>query len=253
MTIWVLLRGLMRESRHWGEFPIRFKEAVACEAVVPLDFPGNGRLHHLKSPSRVTEMVDSVRAQLLDLGHLPPYCVLAQSLGAMVSVAWNERFPGEIEKLVLINTSLAPFNPFYHRLRPENYPGLIWTMLFGSMANRERLILDVTSNLRRLENGQTVLMQWIGYSVQAPVARKNILRQLLAAATFRAKVNKPSIPVLLLASEHDRLVDVKCSHALAKFWDCPILMHPAAGHDLPLDDAEWVLHQCVQWQPRRNR
>ncbi len=248
MTTWVLLRGLMRESRHWGEFPQLFKHAVDCEAVVSLDFPGNGRLHDQKSPNSVAEMVNSVRKQLFDLGFTPPYGVLALSLGAMVSVAWNERFPGEIDKLVLINTSLAPFSPAYHRLRPENYPRLLWTLLVGDPLQREKLILDITSNLHRGEDALAILRLWVDYSNQHPVARKNILRQLFAAATFRARRDKPGIPLLLLVSEHDKLVNAKCSLALAKIWDCPVKIHPAAGHDLTLDDADWVVQQAMKWQ-----
>lgn len=247
MTTWVLLRGLMRESRHWGEFPLLFKEAVNSDGVVLLDFPGNGSLYHQPSASRVPQMVDSVRAQLSEFGYMPPYSVLALSLGAMVSVAWNERFPGEIEQLVLINTSLAPFSPVYHRLRPENYPRLIWTLLLGARPQRERLILEITSNLLGRDSVQTVLRQWIAYSERYPVTRKNIFRQLLAAATFRAKLENPGIPILLLASEKDRLVNAKCSLVLAELWDCSVTMHSTAGHDLPLDDPVWVVQQCNRW------
>jgi len=31
MTTWVLLRGLMREARHWGEFPMLFQNAMSAQ------------------------------------------------------------------------------------------------------------------------------------------------------------------------------------------------------------------------------
>jgi hypothetical protein len=52
----------------------------------------------------------------------------------------------------------------------------------------------------------------------------------------------------LLAGQQDNLVNVKCSLALAKRWNCAIQVHPNAGHDLPLDDEEWVSSQINQWQ-----
>jgi len=49
--------------------------------------------------------------------------------------------------------------------------------------------------------------------------------------------------VLVLTSAHDGLVDTRCSLALARAWRCDIESHPWAGHDLPLDDAAWVIDQ----------
>ena len=68
MTTWVLLRGLMRETRHWGEFPALFQAAVAAQQVVTLDWPGNGSLHEENSASNVAEMAEHCRMQLRQLG-----------------------------------------------------------------------------------------------------------------------------------------------------------------------------------------
>jgi pimeloyl-ACP methyl ester carboxylesterase len=248
MTTWVLLRGLMREARHWGEFPLRFQDEVDAQIVVSPDFPGNGSLHLQTSPSSVAEMADDCREQLRQLGYAPPYCVLALSLGAMVAVEWSARYPDEIQKMVLINTSLAPFNPFYHRLRPANYPSLLGFLVFSSAAQRERLILRITSKLIRTPQEQTALLnEWVGYALDCPVTRANILHQLRAAILYRAAQTAPCVPVLLLGGQKDQLVNVKCSLALAQRWGCPIRLHPTAGHDLPLDDPAWVARQVREW------
>lgn len=248
MTTWVLLRGLMREVRHWGDFPQLFQDVVGAQRLVTLDFPGNGSLHTQESVASVTEMAQHIRAQLEQQGCKPPYAVLALSLGAMVAVEWGATHPDEIERMVLINTSLAPHNPFYHRLRPANYPALMGTLLYGSVASRERLILRITSNLSRTEQQRATLSrQWTDYALEHPVSRANILRQLRAALAYRAAPSAPPSPVLLLAGEQDRLVDVRCSLALAQQWACPIRLHPTAGHDLPLDDGLWVTQQIREW------
>jgi pimeloyl-ACP methyl ester carboxylesterase len=246
MSTWVLLRGLMRESRHWGEFPVLFQNAMDCQNVVTLDFPGNGCLHAQTSACSIEEMVNYARSQLQILGYPPPYRLLAISLGAMVAVAWGERYADDLEKMVLINTSLAPLNPFYYRLRPRNYPALT-LLLYGSAARRENLILKLTSARSRTENLQAILEQWIAYAQQYPITRTNILRQLKAALSFRAGPTTPCVPVLLLAGQQDQLVNVKCSLALAQHWGCAIRLHPAAGHDLPLDDSLWVIFQVKEW------
>jgi pimeloyl-ACP methyl ester carboxylesterase len=166
----------------------------------------------------------------------------------MVAVEWSARYADEIERMVLINTSLAPFNPFYHRLRPANYLRLLGFLVFSSTAQRERLILRITSRLNRTQQEQAALLdKWVGYAVDSPVTRQNILRQLQAAITYRAAQTAPAVPVLLLGGQQDQLVNVKCSLALAQRWGCPIRLHPAAGHDLPLDDPVWVAQQVREW------
>ncbi|MES2049074.1 MAG: alpha/beta hydrolase [Pseudomonadota bacterium] len=247
MTTWVLLRGLMRESRHWGEFPAQFHAAMPAQDIVTIDFPGNGQLHAETSLNRVADMAQHCRAQLMQSGHTPPYRVLALSLGAMVAVAWAERYPDELEKLVLINTSVAPHNPFYQRLRPANYPALFRCLLQGSMAQREALILRITSNLTGASGAEEILQKWRRYASEFPITRMNILRQLFAAMRFRAPDAAPAVPILLLAGLQDKLVNSACSITLAKKWSCSIKTHPAAGHDLPLDDGAWVAQAIKEW------
>jgi pimeloyl-ACP methyl ester carboxylesterase len=74
-----------------------------------------------------------------------------------------------------------------------------------------------------------------------------MLRQLAAAAFFSPPPGPPSVPTLLLASAWDRLVSPICSQQLAVRWSLPIRLHPNAGHDLPLDDPDWVIRQIVRW------
>ncbi len=247
MTTWVLIRGLMRETRHWGAFPQFFaRELGDCQAVT-LDLPGNGSLCALPSATAIPGNIESCRKQLVQSGHLPPYRLLGLSLGAMVARAWSEQQPDEIERLVLINTSLAADSPFYHRLRPSSYPHLIAASLCRA-GQREKIILRLTSNIRRRsEEERELLEQWVSYANECPVKRSNALRQLFAAARYCSAMKAPPVPVLLLASSRDRLVNAECSHALARHWGCPIRLHPEAGHDLPLDDGLWVAQQVKQW------
>ena len=93
---WIFLRGLTRESRHWGHFAPQFEAALPGSRVIALDLPGNGRLHRQRSPTRVQDMVEHCRAQLRARHIEPPYRLLAMSLGAMVAVAWASKHPHEV-------------------------------------------------------------------------------------------------------------------------------------------------------------
>jgi pimeloyl-ACP methyl ester carboxylesterase len=241
MTTWVLLRGLTRERGHWGEFPARLSAALG-EAVVALDLPGNGERHRERSPVHIGAMADDIDVQVRRLGIQEPIGVLAMSLGAMVAVDWARKASTRIERLVLISTSLQPHAPMHWRMRPLAAVTLFWQLLRGNPGRLEAAVQRFTSTRADRE----VLAHWLALRAAHPVSRANALRQLLAAARFRA-AQPPAVPMLLLAGRGDQLVDPRCSERIAAAWRCPLVMHPSAGHDLPLDDPDWVIAQLRQW------
>jgi pimeloyl-ACP methyl ester carboxylesterase len=109
---------------------------------------------------------------------------------------------------------------------------------------QERLIFDLTARLE--PDLDHVVNGWIAIRQSRPVRRSNALRQLIAAARFRAP-RTVTVPTLLLASAGDGLVDGRCSMTIARRWKCALAIHPTAGHDLPLDDGEWVAKQVHDW------
>lgn len=246
MSMWVFLRGLSRESRHWGDFPDAFCREVPNAQVLALDLPGNGRLFAQESPLQIEEVVAHCRAQLLAQGVLPPYYLLAMSLGAMVALAWAQHYPKDVLGCVLINSSLRSCSPFYRRLKPHSYPRILkLALLGGSERDWENTILELTS--RHVVNSERVLEKWIAYRHAYPVSTRNALRQLLAAMRYRPHPGRPEPPLLVLASEQDGLVDVSCSRRLALRWNAAFAVHPTAGHDLPLDDGLWVTGEVGRW------
>ena len=243
---WILLRGLTRESRHWGRFPQQLGAAFPGVSVICLDLPGNGKLNHMESPSSVEAMADYCHAEAARLGIAVPCRVLAMSLGAMVAVAWAQRHPRDIAAAVLISTSLRPFSPFYRRLRPANYPCLLRLLCLPASGRRiEAAILQATTRL--VSDPATVIEHWLQWRRENPVSRRNVLNQLLAAARYHAPRQRPLDRILLLAGARDQLVDSRCSLQLAAQWAAPIAVHPAAGHDLPLDVESWVFEQIRRW------
>jgi len=247
MTTWIFLRGLTRESRHWGDFGGMFQQTFPDATVVTLDLAGNGLLNHQTSPRCVKVLMADCRRQLAQRLIKPPYHVLAMSLGAMVSVAWAQAYPHEMAAQVLINTSMRPYNPFYQRLRAGSYGSLIRLAWCGTSALQcEHTILKITSNRR----DESVLPTWLALRRANPVSTHNALNQLIAAARFCAQTGPLAVPTLLLASELDQLVSVNCSRTLARAWQCALQLHTSAGHDLPLDDGPWVLEQIAQWLSR---
>lgn len=251
MSTWILLRGLMREQRHWGRFPGQLLEALPGATLVTPDLPGNGIHHRLASPHTVAAMVEFCRQELQARGLQPPYSLLALSLGGMAAVEWASRYPGEIDLAVLINTSMRPYSRFHQRLRWRNYPDIVRMLADGTVEAQERLILRLTSRHGDTAEREGLLRRWLGYQRDYPVARANALRQLWAAARYRAPAVRPAAPVLVLSSAGDGLVDPRCSQQLAQAWRADHRVHPDAGHDLPLDDGDWVAARVAQWLANR--
>ena len=246
MSTWVLLRGLTRETRHWGALPAVLRDRTDAGDPLLIDLPGNGDFARLRSPANVASTVGFVRLAALQSGAPAPYRVLAMSLGGMVATAWAQQYPHEIERLVLINTSMRPFSRAVERLRPQVWPEVLRIAAhWRDSPVAEAAIHRLTCN--RHDTVASDLADWISIREQAPVSRMNALRQLWAAARFRADDLAPRCATLVLSSGGDRLVDPVCSEKLAAAWQVPHIRHAWAGHDLPHDDVVWTAETIATW------
>lgn len=236
----VLIRGLWREARHWGEFTAHLQQQFPGALISTPDVPGNGMRHQETSPSTIAGMTDALRQQA---GLSQPVRLIALSMGGMIAIDWMTRYPKEIEAAVLINTSARPLSPFYHRLRWAAYPHVL-PLIFHSAARREADILRLTSN--RHPHDTKLLESWQQWQRQNPVSPINAGKQFLAAMRFSVTA-QPQQPLLVVTSRADRLVDYRCSQKLAQTWKTAYVEHESAGHDLPLDEPEWLTEVVKRW------
>ena len=243
---WILLRGLARESAHWGAFVPLLQAAFPNAQITLLDLPGTGGLYREDSPTTIQAITDNVRNQAQAQGLTQqPVTLLALSLGAMVAWEWMRRYPDDICGAALMNTSFADLSPFYQRLRWQSYKDFIALVMTHDVYQREAKILQLTGN-RRDQDSQ-IIPAWEIIQTQRPVSLKNSYRQIIAAASYKPGDIKPKQPVLLLNGGDDRLVSPACSAAIQKKWSLELCRHPWAGHDLTLDDGDWVVLQLKAW------
>ena len=248
---WLLLRGLARESAHWGPFIATLKKTFPDATISTLDLPGTGDFHKNSSPMTITAITDEVRQQAQRKGYLnQPVTLLAVSLGAMVGWEWMRHYPNDISGASLINTSFANLSPFYHRLRWQRYSDLLALIMTQDTYRREAKILKLVSNKQPLS--KQISREWTAIQNDRPISLKNSLRQIIAAANYRPNDIKPQQPILLLNGNGDRLVSPLCSESLHNKWALELRSHPWAGHDLTLDDGEWVALQLSQWIAKKS-
>lgn len=246
---WVLLRGLAREARHWEDFPGRLAAALGGPAPLTPDLPGAGRRFQEPAPLSVPGLAAAVREEVLGGGARTPVSLLGLSLGGMVAVAWAQRWPGEVDALVTVNTSLGRYAAPWRRLRPGILGLVARAAGARSAEHRERALLAMIA--QNLPDPDCLARRWGEYQRQCPVSLANIARQTLAAARYRGPAQPPPVRGLVLRSLGDRMVSPGCSERLAAAWGWPLASHPWGGHDLPLEDPDWCVEQVAAWRAGR--
>jgi pimeloyl-ACP methyl ester carboxylesterase len=251
----ILIRGLGREARHWGSFPQELSAALDNKVRIDcIDLPGTGRFSEMRSPIAMEDIAEFAREKFLEIrrrqrenGEVPSVRshLVGISLGGMVAAEWIGRWRDDFTNCTLINTSFSSYSPAYKRLSPEAYLHFMNIARSSNTIDRERHILKMVSN--RADLHDSLASEWAAIQRSRPVTGENLARQVLAAARFKPRFNTPDLPVLVLTSLRDRMVDPSCSEVIAERWGCPIERHPSAGHDLPIDDSAWVVDQLVNW------
>jgi hypothetical protein len=137
-------------------------------------------------------------------------------------------------------------------MRPGALYPVLAAFLTGDALARERRLFALTS--QRPELTASTVARWVALAAGAPVRRLDVVRQLYAAAVYRPPLPRAFPACLILNGRGDALVHPACSRALAQIIPGALFHeHPTAGHDLPLDDPDWVIGRLSVWLPRRNR
>lgn len=247
MSRWVLLRGLAREAGHWGAFPDRLRAGFPGDEVLTPDLPGCGQRHRDLVPARLGGLVDAVRAGVSAQSPGPTW-LLGLSLGGMVALDWATRYPAEVAGVVVINSSAGGLSPFWRRLRVPAWPTLLGAVTIRDLHRRERAIFQLTSN--RPDREARVVAAWVALAEARPVSLRSARRLLLGAARYRPRLAPLAQPTLVVVGAGDRLVHPTCSGLLAASLKAQLAVHPTAGHELSLDEPEWLLGQLGAWRQK---
>jgi pimeloyl-ACP methyl ester carboxylesterase len=232
----LFLRGLTREIRHWDGLPEKF-QSLTNIPVITLDLPGAGVNAHLTSPKNINEYVEFLRQHMPQGG---PIVLIGISMGGMIALRWAEMYPLEIQSVFMINSSAKNLSKASERFNLGHWPTLLKILMSRSHQNKEKLILDITANKLSSERRLELSHKFEKIQLEYPVSNLSKLNQILAARAFQV-VNKVTVPVHIIYSLGDRLVDPSCSKKLTDVLKAKTHIHPDAGHDLPLDDPQWLL------------
>ena len=238
---WILLRGLGRESEHWDGFPGKLQ--LHGHETECLDLPGAGTEFRRPAPLSIKETVADLRARRQPSDE--PVGIIAISLGGMVALDWAARYPDEISQLVIINSSVSGLSPPWKRLRLQSLPTGFKFITARTSQEKELATLQMTTGFSGAELERKTI-HWAGIRDQKPVSTAAIFRQLFAAFRFRLGV-LPKCPALVIKGERDRLVDPVCSDLIARKLGAKLIAHPTAGHDLPVEEPDWLAECIAEW------
>jgi alpha-beta hydrolase superfamily lysophospholipase len=254
----VLTRGLAREARHWGRFneelKVAYDELGIDARIETLDLPGCGRHSEMHAHLTIDQTADFAREKFKEIlvreaeqGQKPAdhRRLVAISLGGMVGASWLSRYPTDFHSGVFMNSSFRGVSKIYERLHWKSWWRVPFIIKNRDIAKREAQILEWVSNdeTKRCE----ALPLWVSIQESRPVSTLNLGIQLAAAAQFQAPP-KIGVPLLVLASKNDRMVNSSCSEALARIYNARIESHPTAGHDLSLDAGPWTAAMIAKWK-----
>lgn len=247
---WLLLRGLGREQRHWHDFPDRLARRLHASSVATLDLAGAGTEHGRRSYSSIARLAEDVAARSLRKAAAGERLgLVGLSLGGMVALELAGSGRPEVAACVVINSSSRASTTFA-RMRPRAAGTIVGMLGRRDALAREERVLALTSRLPGGVLGERARSA-AHFALQRPMSRKSFACQLMAAARFTPPpVEQMGTPLLFLSSRGDELVDPRCSADLARRYAAPHVQHPWAGHDLPLDDPDWVSCQIADWWTR---
>lgn len=244
------IRGLIRSQFHWYQFPAIFEQLAqqhdAKVKAVLFDIPGNGERYRQATPFSIAAMADDIGQQIQhyltthSIGPESKLHLVGISMGGMIAAELAEKSQLTLASVHIINSSFANLSPFWQRMRIPAALNLLPNL--WRTDKRESTILKWTSNK---PSSIALTLEWVEEAKQHPLSLRNACAQLWAASHYFVG-KKPSIKSFVYCCQEDRLVNWKCSEKLAAHWQVSLAREQTAGHDLPLDNPNWLAEKILQ-------
>ncbi len=242
-----LLRGIGRESAHWGNtFTDHVRSNLPEAKFILMDLPGAGKYHQQSALPTVEKMADFLREQHLDqVRQGDTYNILvATSLAGNVAFEWITQYPGDFDGAVLLSTSLKGVCKGKQRVQADAKKQFVDIFLTNDLREREAAFLSINSNANI--GNDSLLTAWVNIQRQRPVTKNALMKQTVAGMLYKPS-SSPEIPVLLVGSKGDKIVADECFRQIANAYHFDLILHETAGHGIPIDAPMWLADTTSVW------
>lgn len=242
MTTWVLLRGLMRDQRHWNGFDQRLRQK-GLRVLTP-DLPGNGTLSHELSPLKIADYAHAVWQQLDEqVQEGETIYLLGLSMGGMLALEMACQRPWQIRHVFVLNSSAANLSSWYQRFNPLNALKAFFMRARGNALHPiESTIVRLTSFSHRRD--RELIVKWSEFRRDTTPSLRNVWRQLWAAFQYQCPLTV-EVPITVLCGDRDALVSMASSKALAWHFYTDLIVLAYCGHDAAIDAPAKLAHYLL--------
>lgn len=234
----VMLRGLGRNMKHW----LGFEHKVANHfRAITIDAREIGKSKRgMSVTDTIYDLADDVMQVLDEVGSEKSH-IMGVSLGGMVAMAVGVKHPARTSSLVIVNSSIAGSG--HARLSASAWMLLLRAVAFGPAIYDDlaRLLLGPEAPV---ELRKKVAKDWLIIDQASKVAPAVIVKQILAAARFRARDELCGIevPTLVLYGKGDQFVPTANSELIASLIPgARLLGIEGGGHELTIDRPDEAL------------
>lgn len=238
----LLLRGLIRDSRHWYGFDQLLQQKIPHCEVILWDFPKAVSRSNIREYSHPAYLAEQLLAQI---GPKRSFHIVGVSLGGLLGLYVQLQEPKRCLSLMMINSSHIRCSLWYQRISWFFVLRFLIKRCVGRNAS-ERYLLK--STIRNQHIAEKLIPTALQYQKDKAWTYQNALYQLFFAMRMRripTKSEKTSQKwnIWVVYSDKDRIVSAICSKKLALLLQAKSIGHPAAGHDLAADDPQWCIQQ----------
>ena len=240
----LLVQGLAKSSQYWLGFPHSLSTDFQ---VITFDARGFGAsTRDLPWGYDVGSMAEDVK-QIMVEERIEKAHLFGVSLGGMIVLSFTSKYPQFVASAIVVNASTSG------SWRPRISARALWALAMGAIAKdqREEKLSEVILSPRiSKKKRREIVASWRDIEASDPIPVLNTMKQLMAAARFKAtaQVTQQLPPVLILAGAEDQFVPQYNSHALAEvFSQAKIRTLPKAGHEPYLDQEKKLILLIKQW------
>jgi len=217
----VLLHGFLESSTMWKKI---IPELSKKNTVVSIDLPGHGKSGVVSETHTMELMADVVHTVLQHL-NLASVTLIGHSMGGYVALAIAEKFPSEIKKLILLNSSPAEDSEERKENRkralkvlvknPEAFISMAISNLFSDK-NRQKFTSEIDALKKE---AYQYPLEGITAAIKGMMIRKDRTSQLKTFSKEKymiCAIDDPIMPIatseILAKYSHTKLIEVPGGH-----------------------------------------